>query len=73
MKQAIEERFILNPLLCYTSYRDFYRIEKKKDDDTEYDSAKAQAAILNYVTTSDEVIQTKTEIMMKDLGAKAFS
>ena len=66
MKQAIEERFILNPLLCYTSYRDFYRIEKKKDDDTEYGSAKAQAAILNYVTTSDEVIQTKTEIMMKD-------
>ena len=66
MKQAIEERFILNPLLCYTSYRDFYRIEKKKDDDTEYDSAKAQAAILNYVTTSDEVIRTKTEIMMKD-------
>lgn len=66
MKQAIEEGFILNPLLCYTSYRDFYRIEKKKEDDTEYDSAKAQAAILNYVTTSDEVIQTKTEIMLDD-------
>ena len=66
MRQAIEERFILNPLLCYTSYKDFYRIEKKKDDDTEYDSAKAQAAILNYVTTSDEVIQTKTEIMLND-------
>lgn len=66
MKQAIEERFILNPLLCYTSYQDFYRIEKKKEDDTEYDSAKAQAAILNYVTTSDEVIQTKTEIMLSD-------
>jgi len=66
MKQAIEERFILNPLLCYTSYRDFYRIEKKKDDDTEYDSAKAQAAILNYVTTSNEVIHTKTEIMLSD-------
>ena len=66
MKQAIEERFILNPLLCYTSYQDFFRIEKKKEDDTEYDSAKAQAAILSYVTTSDEVIQTKTEIMLKD-------
>ncbi len=66
MKQAIEERFIVNPLLCYTSYQDFYKIEKKKDDPTEYDSAKAQAAILNYVTTSDEVIQTKTEIMMRD-------
>lgn len=79
MKQAIEERFILNPLLCYTSYHDFFRIEKKKDDETAYDNAKAQAAILNYVTTSDEVIQTKTEIMMSDfidrrsawLGGKA--
>lgn len=66
MRQAIEERFILNPLLCYTSYLDFYRIEKKKDDDTEYDSAKAQAAILNYVTTSAEVIDTKTQLMLDD-------
>ena len=32
MKQAIEERFILNPLLCYTKYQDTFRIEKKKDD-----------------------------------------
>lgn len=79
MKQAIEERFILNPLLCYTSYYDSYRIEKKKDDDTEYDSAQAQAAILNYVTTSPEVIDTKTQLMLDDfidrrqgwLGGKA--
>ena len=79
MKQAIEERFILNPLLCYTSYYDSYRIEKKKDDDTEYDSAQAQAAILNYVTTSPEVIDAKTQLMLDDfidrrqgwLGGKA--
>ena len=70
MKQAIEERFILNPLLCYTSYKDFYRIEKKKEDDTEYDSAKAQAAILNFVTTSEEVIQTKVDIMMNDFTGR---
>ena len=73
MKQAIEERFILNPLLCYSSYQDFYRVEKKKEDDTEYDSAKAQAAILNYVTTSDEVIRTKTEIMMDDFVSRRAS
>lgn len=66
MRQAIEERFILNPLLCYTSYLDSYRITKKKDDDAEYDSAKAQAAILNYVTTSEEVINTKTQLMLDD-------
>lgn len=74
MKQAIEERFILNPLLCYTTYNDFYRIEKKKEDDgTEYDTAKAQAAILNYVTSSKEVIDTKTEIMMDDFVGKRIN
>ena len=66
MKQAIEERFILNPLLCYTRYQDNFRIEKKKDDDTEYESSRAQAAILNYVTTTPEVIETKTQIMLDD-------
>ena len=66
MYQAIDERFILNPLLCYTSYTDFYRIEKKKDDDGQYDSTQAQAAILNFVTTSEEVINTKTQIMLDD-------
>ncbi len=73
MRQAIEEQFILNPLLCYSSYLDSYRIEKKKDDDTEYDSARAQAAILNYVTSSDEVIRTKTEIMMNDFIGRRLS
>lgn len=66
MKQAIEEGFILNPLLCYTNYNDSYRIMKKKDDDTEYESSRAHAALLNYVTTSEEVINTKTQIMLDD-------
>lgn len=70
MKQAIEERFILNPLQCYSSFKDYYQIRKKKDDETEYESARAQAAILNYVTTSDDVIQTKTEIMLDDFVQK---
>lgn len=79
MKQAIEERFIVNPLLCYTSYADYYKIAKKKQDDKLYDSARAQAAILNYISTSDIVIETKTAIMLHDfvknrydwLGGKA--
>lgn len=79
MKQAIEEQFILNPLLCYTQYNDKYEIRKKKDDGTEYDSAAAQAAVLNFVTTSEIVIDTKTQIILDDfierrihwLGGKA--
>ncbi len=79
MKQAIEEGFILNPLACYTKYRDQYEIRKAKDDDTMYESSSAQAAVLNYVTTSGDVIKAKTEIILDDfinrrigwLGAKA--
>lgn len=70
MKQAIEEHFILNPLQCYSSYKDYYHIRKIRDDDTEYDSRRAQAAILNHITTSDEVVQTKTVIMMSDFIQK---
>ena len=69
MRQAIEEKFILNPLQCYTSYSDFYRIEKLKDEGVEYDSAKAQAASLNFVTTRPEVIENKTQIMLDDFVA----
>ena len=73
MKQAIEERFILNPLLCYTRYVDNFRIEKKKDDDRYFDSAQAQAAILNYVTTQKEVIDTKSQIMIDDFVERRLS
>lgn len=66
MKQAIEERFIVNPLLCYTSYSDYYQVAKKKDDDKLYDSARAQAAILNYISSDNEVINTKVAIMLQD-------
>lgn len=73
MKQAIEEGFIVNPLLCYTRYYDNYKVDKKKDDFTEYQTQQAQAAILNYVTSTDEVIETKTQIMMDDFIDKRIN
>ena len=66
MKQAIEEGFILNPLMCFTNYTDKYEIRKIKDDPNEYESSKAQMAILNYVTTSEKVIDIKTQIILDD-------
>ena len=66
MKQAIEEGFILNPLSCYSNYTESYKIKKIKDDPKKYESGKAQASILNFVTTSEEVIETKTRIMIDD-------
>ncbi|MDD3268557.1 MAG: DEAD/DEAH box helicase family protein [Syntrophomonadaceae bacterium] len=70
MKQAIQEGFILNPLAAYTTYNEKFEIKKKKDDNTEYESSSASAAILNYITSSDEVIDIKTEIIMKDFISK---
>lgn len=66
MKQAIEEKFILNPLECYTIYDDKFEIRQKKEDHKEYDSSKTAAAILNYITSSEEVINTKTKIILDD-------
>ena len=66
MKQAIEEKFILNPLQCYTSYSEQYRIEKLKEDGVEYDAGRSQRAIFNYITTSEDVVDTKIQIMMDD-------
>lgn len=66
MKQAIEEKFILNPLSCFTSYTERYQIDKLKDDGVEYDAGRSQQAIFNYISTSDEVIDNKVQIMMND-------
>ena len=70
MKQAIEEEFILNPLACYTTYNEKFEVKKKKEDDSEYESNKTAAAILHHITSSDEVIRTKTNIIMDDFMFK---
>lgn len=70
MKQAIQEGFILNPVAAYTTYNEKFEIKKKKDDDTKYESSRTSAAILSYITSSDEVIDIKTEIMMADFISK---
>ena len=73
MKQAIQEGFILNPIACYTIYNEKFELAKKKDDSTEYETGKASAAILNYITSSAEVIDSKTEIMMEDFLTKRIN
>lgn len=70
MKQAIQEEFILNPLAAYTIYNDKFEVKKKKEDDTEYNSAKAASSIINHITSSEEVIDIKTEIILEDFLSK---
>jgi type I restriction enzyme R subunit len=64
MKQAIEERFILNVLANYTTYKSYYEIQKSIADNPLFDTKKAQKKLRAYVERSQQTINTKAEIML---------
>lgn len=65
MKQAIEEGFILDVLKNYTTYRTFFELLKKIEDDPEYSKKKAQRLLIGYVEKHDHAINKKTQIMVE--------
>jgi type I restriction enzyme R subunit len=64
MKQAIQERFILDVLKSYTPVNSYYKLVKKVEDDPEFDKNKAQKKLRRYVESHDHAIRLKTEIMV---------
>src|SRR5690348_12152231 len=64
MKQAIEERFILDVLKAYTPVDSYYKLVKKTEDDPEFDTKKAQKKLRRYVESHDHAIRLKAEIMV---------
>lgn len=64
MKQAIEERFILDVLKSYTPVNSFYKLVKKIEGDPEFDTRKAQKKLRKYVESHDHAIRLKAEIMV---------
>ncbi|MEK3740399.1 DEAD/DEAH box helicase family protein [Paenibacillus sp. FSL H7-0941] len=65
MKQAIEEKFILDVLKNYVSYKTYFRIAKKIEEDPEFESAKATKAISRFVSLHPHNIDQKTEIIIE--------
>ncbi len=63
MKQAIEEKFILDVLKNYTPVASYYRLMKKVEEDPEFDVKKAQRKLRKYVESHDHAIRQKAEIM----------
>lgn len=63
MKQAIEERFILDVLKAYTPVSSYYKLVKKAEDDPEFDTKKAKKKLRRYVESHDHAIRLKAEIM----------
>jgi type I restriction enzyme R subunit len=64
MKQAIDERFILDVLKAYTPVDSYYKLVKKTEDDPEFDTKKAQKKLRRYVESHDHAIRLKSEIMV---------
>lgn len=64
MKQAIEEKFILDSLTNYTTYRTYFKLLKKVGEDPTVPRSRALSAILRYVKLHEATLEQKIEIIM---------
>lgn len=64
MRQAIEERFILDVLQNYTTYETFYKVEKNITDDPEVAKSKATKEIARFVSLHPHSIAQKAAVMI---------
>jgi len=64
MKQAIEEGFILDVLLNYTTYKSYYHLETAISENPKYDKKRANAKLKKYVESNEVAIAKKAEIMI---------
>ncbi|KVH40786.1 type I restriction endonuclease subunit R [Burkholderia cepacia] len=64
MKQAIEEKFILDVLEKYTTYKSYYEVQKSVEENPLFDTAKAQKKLKVFVEASPRTIEVKAKIMV---------
>ena len=69
MRQAIEEGFILDVLKNYMTYRTYFSLLKKVEDDPRYESAKAKALLKAFVDLNDHAIEKKVEIIVEHFNS----
>jgi type I restriction enzyme R subunit len=65
MRQAIEEKFILDVLAHYTTYKAYYRFAKAVEDDPDVPKDKARRAIARYASLHPHNLAQKTEVMVE--------
>ena len=79
MKQAIEEKFILDVLQNYTTYKRYFKLSKDVEEDPELNKKQAASAIGRFVSLHPHNLAQKTEVMVehfrnvvsKKIGGKA--
>lgn len=65
MKQAIEEKFILDVLKYYTPYQSYYHIVKTSEDDPLFDKKRAQSVLRTYVENQEYAVKEKAGIIVE--------
>src|SRR5207237_1304883 len=69
MRQAIEEGFILDVLKNYTTYKTYYRLVKKAEEDPKLDKRKAARALARFVSFHPHNLAQKTEVIIEHFRA----
>lgn len=65
MKQAIEEKFILDVLRYYTTYNSYYHIVKTVESDPLFDKKQAQKMLRYYVESQKIAVKEKAGIIVE--------
>jgi type I restriction enzyme R subunit len=71
MRQAIEEGFILDVLASYTTYKAYWRLLKRVEDDPRYDKRKAEYLLKSFVELHPHAIGEKVKICVEHFAAQA--
>ncbi len=73
MRQAIEEGFILDVLANYTTYKAYWRLLKKVEDDPRYDKKKAEYLLKSFVELHPHAINQKIAICVEHFAVQVAS
>jgi type I restriction enzyme R subunit len=65
MRQAIEEGFILDVLQNYTTYKAYWSLLKKIQDDPAYDRSKAVRLLMSFVDLHEHTIGKKVAVILE--------
>jgi type I restriction enzyme, R subunit len=65
MRQAVEERFILDVLKNYITYEAYFRLVQVGDDDPHVERKKAARALARTLTFHEVNLRTKTEVIVE--------
>jgi type I restriction enzyme R subunit len=69
MRQAIEERFIMDVLKNYTTYTAYYKLLKACEDDPHVERKKAAKALTRFMRLHPHNIAQKTQVMVEHFNS----